>query len=211
MESNNSRSSCELPVRSTVTCAVEGVLDEAVAMRIVREVGADPGSIHGKRGKPAVLKALSGFNRAAQHSPWLVMVDLDGGGQHCAPLIVKEHLPVASSLMCFRIAVHAVEAWLLADIENFSAFFSVAQSRLPLNPDSIVDPKGAVVAVAGTSRKTDIRRGVVPRPGSGRRVGATYSSMLLDFTINHWRPAVAAERSDSLRRCLDRLTEAVRR
>jgi hypothetical protein len=34
-----------------VTAATEGIVDEAVVCRLIREVGAEPGPVHGKNGK----------------------------------------------------------------------------------------------------------------------------------------------------------------
>jgi hypothetical protein len=37
--------------------------------------------------------------------------------------------------MCFRLAVHAAESWLLADSASLAAFLGVSAARLPNDPD----------------------------------------------------------------------------
>ncbi len=110
--------------------------------------------------------------------------------------------------MCFRVAVHAVEAWLLADTERMAAFLGIPTERMPLNPDTVLDPKASLIDLARQSRRKVIRGDIVPREGSGSRVGPGYAGRLIEFvtaTERSWRPDVAAERSDSLRRCMESL------
>ena len=54
------------PNNLTILCAVEGIVDEAVARRLVREVGANPGAVYGKKGKAHLRGRLSGYNQAAE-------------------------------------------------------------------------------------------------------------------------------------------------
>ena len=68
----------------TVAAAVEGLVDEAVALRLIRHAGAEPGSVYGRSGKAQLRKQISGYNNAARHAPWLVLVDLDRD-EDCAP------------------------------------------------------------------------------------------------------------------------------
>ena len=75
-----------------VHAAVEGVLDEQVAIKIIRYAGAAPGRIYGKGGKAALRSGISGYNNAAKYYPWLVIVDLKRDAQ-CAPLLCREWLP----------------------------------------------------------------------------------------------------------------------
>jgi len=67
-----------------ISAAVEGSVDEAVARRLVRHVGGQPGKVYGKGGKPSVLNNLEGYNNAGRHFPWFVLVDLD---RDCAPMV----------------------------------------------------------------------------------------------------------------------------
>jgi hypothetical protein len=112
--------------------------------------------------------------------------------------------------MCFRVAVRAVEAWLLADFEAMADFLGVASNKVPRDPERLAAPKEAMVNLARHSRRNAIREDLVPRAGSGRVVGPGYTSRLIEFASDHWRPAMAARRAESLRRaiaCLKRLVE----
>jgi hypothetical protein len=64
-------------------------------------------TVYGKHGKPDLLRRLSGYNRAAEHLPWVVMVDLDSD-EPCAPPFVAAHLPVPAPWMCLRVVVRTV-------------------------------------------------------------------------------------------------------
>jgi hypothetical protein len=194
----------------TISAAVEGTIDEAVVRRLILHVSAQPGTVYGKKGKPHLQSRVHGYNHAAQHTPWLVLVDLDHDAD-CAPPLHANWLPAPAPRMCFRVAVREVEAWLLADFEAMADFLGVARNRVPRDPESLSAPKEALVNLARHSRRKAIREDLVPRAGSGRAVGPAYSSRLIEFASTHWRPAMAARRADSLRRaiaCLQRLVEA---
>jgi hypothetical protein len=195
-----------------ISGAVESDVDEAVLRRLVEHVGATLGPIHGKQGKTHLLQRLCGYNRAARLSPWVVLVDLDRDAD-CAPPFRTSWLPNPAPLMCFRVAVRALEAWLLADRERLARFLTIAPSRVPLDPESADDPKRTMVDLARLSRRRDIREDMVPRQGSGRTVGPAYTSRLSEFaldTTSGWRPDVAASTSPSLNRCLGCLSRLTR-
>jgi hypothetical protein len=190
-----------------ISGAVEGDVDEAVLGRLVEHVGAALGPIHGKQGKTHLRRRLGGYNRAAHFSPWVVLVDLDQDAD-CAPPFRTSWLPNPAPLMCFRVAVREVEAWLLADREHLARFLSVGISRVPVDPEAVDDPKRTMIDLATLSRRRDIREDMVPRSGSGRIVGPAYTSRLIEFVVDTragWRPDVAASSSASLNRCLGRL------
>lgn len=191
--------------------AVEGVSDEAVFYRVVGSRGGDVHRVQVQGGKPGLRRALPGYNAAARHAPWLVLVDLDREFT-CGARLVADWLPRPNRYMRLRVVVRTVEAWLLADRKRFSAFFSVAQSALPDRPDDLPDPKGALLAAIARSRRPAIQEDMLPRSGSGRRVGAAYTSRLIEFagdSARGWRPEAAAERSPSLAKCLTRLDELI--
>jgi len=189
--------------------ACEGVVDEAVLRRLLEEVGAEPARVYGRNGKEQLRRQIPGYNEAARRFPWVVLVDLNDEAA-CPPPLVQKWVPDPAPHLCFRVAVHEVEAWLLADSERFARFLSVGHTRLPADPEAVVDPKEKVVSLAQGSRNRAIREDMVARPGSGRAIGPAYASRLIEFVTDResgWRPAVAAERSESLERCLRRLSE----
>lgn len=198
-----------MPRNQPVSIAVEGLLDEAVATKLVRLNGGVPGAVYGKKGKSYLQSKLSGFSEAAKYAKWFIMTDLDTDAE-CAPeLIVRLH-PSNRDHVCLRVAVHEVESWLLADRVRFAAYLSVSETRIPRNPDSIEDPKKCLISAARKSRKRNVREGLVPRPGSGRSEGDEYTTQLIQFVTEHWNPIEARENSDSLNRailCLERLVK----
>jgi hypothetical protein len=64
--------------------AVEGMIDEAVLRRLVKEIGAMAGPVYGKNGKSFLLERLRAYNQAARFSPWIILIDLDDDDE-CAP------------------------------------------------------------------------------------------------------------------------------
>ena len=185
-----------------ISAAVEGPMDEAVVRRLICHVGGRVGVIYGKDGKASVLNKLKGYNNAGRHSLWIVLVDLDND-QDCAPLARAAWLPKPSPRLCFRIAVREVEAWLMADAETLADYLSIARSKVPANVESLNAPKAALVNLARGSRRKNIREDMVAREGSGRQVGVAYVSRLIEYVKTTWRPDVASQRADSLRRTID--------
>ena len=163
-----------------ITAAVEGIVDEAVARRLITFAGGVPGTIYGKNGKAGLRKHVHGYNNAARQRPWFILVDLDHDFE-CAPLLREDWLPHTADLICLRIAVHEVEAWLLADRKGIAKFLSVSQALVPHAPEALANPKKTLVDLAEKSKRRAIRNGMAPREGSGREVGPTYSSQLIEF------------------------------
>jgi hypothetical protein len=195
-----------------VSGAVEGELDQAVFQRLVRHVGAEPGYVHGLRGRPHLLRRLPGYNSAARYSPWVVLLDLDR--DLCAPALLERHLPKPQTYMCCRVAVRSIESWLLADTHRLAEHLAVSTNMVPHDPDALPNAKHAMVNVARRSRRTDIRRAMVPGPRAARRVGPGYNGHLIEFvtdSTNGWRPDAAADASPSLERCLSALSEFLQR
>jgi len=195
-------------MHTPINLLVEGLTDEVVLHRLLAYTRLRPGITYGKNGKAALLQRLPNYNQAAYHYPWLVVVDLDQDAA-CAPDYIAQLLPQVAPQLYLRVAVRAIEAWLLADAENLTAFLSTPRQRAPQWPEAEQDPKATLVDLARHSRSRAIREDIVPRPASGAKVGPGYAGRLIEFVAgNHthtWRPAVAAERADSLHRCLQAL------
>lgn len=191
---------------TAITRAVEGLLDESVAMALVAHVGAQAGPAYGFKGKLHLRDRIQGYNLAAAHAPWLVLVDLDTD-HLCPPPMVADWVRNPAPMLCFRVVVHECEAWLLSDRKAFAAFMGVGVAHIPLNPEAVLEPKELVVSLARRSRRRDIRGDLVPSPGSGRSVGPAYGARLSQFVRDNWHPARAAESSESLRRAIDCLKQ----
>lgn len=188
------------------SAAVEGPTDEIVLRRVVESCGAALGSVFGKQGKDSLLKQLHHYNQAANFSPWIVLIDLDQDAD-CAPTARAVWLAAPTPYMHFRIAVRAIESWLLADRQSLAAFLSISEAHIPADPESLTNPKEMMVNLARKSRRRILREEMTPRPGSGRTVGPAYTSRLIEYAQTHWRPDVALHRADSLSRFYHRLSE----
>lgn len=189
-----------------VSAVVEGDTDAAVIRRLAEEAGLRVATVHVKHGKQNVHSRISGYNAAARQNPFVVLVDLDTE-YDCAPELIRDWLPERAPALCFRVAVRAVESWLLADREQVAKFLRVPRARIPEEPEALRDPKRSLVDIARASSSRDIREDLVPRPGGGRAVGQAYSSRLVEFARERWRPSVAALQCDSLARARNALTE----
>jgi len=195
----------------SISAAVEGDVDETVVKKLIAHVGGQLGTVYGKHGKPALRQKIKGYNNAARHTPWIVLVDLDREAA-CAPPLLGSWLSKPASLLCFRVAVREIEAWLMADAATLARFLGVAQRRVPGSPEDMDYPKRVLVNLARHSRRRAIREDMVPRAGSGRQVGPAYPSRLIEYVESRWRPEVAAQCAGSLRRaiaCLERLIKRV--
>ncbi len=187
-----------------INVAVEGLADEIIVERILEFAGLTMGLVRGRNGKKHLLDQLSKYNQAARFANWLVVIDLDDDAA-CAPEYVRIILPNPSQGMLLRVAVRAIESWLLADRERLAGFLGISADPIPDNPDLEPHPKATLVGLARRCRKTALREDLVPRPGSGAAVGPGYTGRIREFVTvseHRWRPEVAAEHSDSLRRCI---------
>jgi hypothetical protein len=188
------------------------MLDEVVLQRLLGSVGGTLANVYPAGSKNRLLANLVGYSNAARFSPWVVLVDLDRDCD-CAPPCRDRWLPTRSAHLCFRIAVRAVEAWLMADRERIAQLLRVSVARVPSSPDHVEDPKLELVSLARKSRSSSIRREMVPTSSSCRRVGPLYVQNMIRFVEDRstgWRPEIAAEHSDSLRRCIRALGGLVR-
>jgi hypothetical protein len=190
-----------------VSCAVEGDLDEAVLRRVLEDAGIGMGKVYGRNGKTSLLRNLQGFNHAAEHSPWVVLLDLAFDAD-CAPAFISRYLPAPATNMYLRVAVREIESWIIADRDRLAQRLAIPAGTIPVSPDDLNDPKDALVNLARHSRRSTIRQDIVPSLGSRSAVGPGYNSVFIDFVSDRqggWRPSVAASNSASLARCLQRL------
>ena len=190
---------------AVIQCAVEGIVDETVARRLITICGGTTGAVYGKKGKRNLRKNISGYNRAANYYPWLVLVDLNSE-YSCPPDLLTEWLPNKNPNLCLRIAIHEIEAWLLADKERVAKFFKVKLSTIPNDVELLSDPKQTMVNIARESRSRTIIADMVPSKKSHRTVGPAYNSRLIEFvsdTNSGWRPKIARNYSESLRSCIN--------
>lgn len=156
------------------------------------------------RGVSKLVSALPRYINLARLHPVLCVADTDG---KCAKRLRSEWLPKSvSNLFCLRLAVMEAESWVLADPDALASFFKVPASRIPADPDNIVDPKRAVLNLAVRSKDRLVRNEVVSS-SDGSRPGAGYNFHLEEFAGRYWDPLRAASRSASLARAVRRIQE----
>lgn len=197
---------------SPLLVAVEGMSDEVVVERLLSYVELDHHPIQSRGGKTNITEIvkdqgqsyLNKCNQAAKFLPWLVVVDLDT--ENCPVTYRNQLLPNPSEMMLLRIAVRETEAWLLADREHMAKFIGVSINNVPEHPDDEANPKRTLIdLVRRKSPKSSLYQDMVPTKHSHRVVGVGYVPRIAEF-VNHpkypWRPEIAAQHSDSLRRCI---------
>lgn len=179
------------------TVAVEGPSDVPIAEAILSACGHQLGAVYGLAGKGALDKRLPAWRRAARHSRWLVLRDLDRAP--CAPTLSRSLGGGPGDIL--RIAVRSGEAWLLADRERAAAWLGVAVSKIPSDVESLEDPKLTLLNLARRSKRKDVRLDLVPRDRA--MFGPGHVDQVVQYCRLGWRPSTAARSAPSLRRCLD--------
>jgi hypothetical protein len=190
--------------------AVEDTLSETVARKLLDVVSTEDrqfhiGTVFGRNGFGYLRRTINGWNNTAKGTPILVITDLDT--RACPLELIADwfNSPIHANML-FRVAIKEIEAWLLADSEEFAGFLGVRRDRLPTgDPESIEDPKATIIELATTSRLAEIRRGVPPRSGTTAKQGPLYNPKLEQFVREHWQVERAADRSESLRRTVEKL------
>jgi hypothetical protein len=92
-----------------ISCAEEGLVDEALINRLGEHLNVFISPVYGKKGKNFLKEKIEAYNNAARFNPWIVLIDLDYDYE-CAPPLIQSWLPGQGSNLCFRIAVRTVEA-----------------------------------------------------------------------------------------------------
>ncbi len=188
---------------SEINLAVEGVLDEAIMRRLIEDAGGSVGLVIGRKGKAYLRGKAEGLLRTATGTPWIVLVDLNSE-RDCAPGLVTDWIGRSANRRHLRVAVRAIESWILADRERVAELLGVPGIRVPRGPEDLSDPRRRLLELARRSSKPAIKRGLLPSTGSGRAHGPDYNSALVQFVHGpqqSWRPVVAATSAASLGRC----------
>lgn len=189
-----------------IELVVEDELSETVLRRVLD--CANPryvvGHVYGRSGFGYLRSTIASWNSASKGCPYLVLTDLDA--HLCPSALISEWLrtPPHPNLL-FRVAVREVESWLLADRVNLARYLGVPEGRMPLDVETLNDPKATLVNMARKSRFRVIRDSIVPRRGSTATQGPDYNNCLSEFVTQNWDVHSAAGRARSLSRTLDRL------
>jgi len=155
-----------------------------------------------------IRKKIKAYNNAAKNNYFFIITDLDD--DECAPTLLKEWLPEGpNQKMLFRVAVREIEAWLLADRENFAKFIGVSKDLITMKPDDISDPKNEIISLVRRKSRRSLRNDIVPVNQHDQH-GFGYNAQLGDFVNNHWDITNASKYSPSLEKAvkaLQKLTE----
>ena len=192
-----------------INTLVEGLLDEAVAARLIAATGHQPGVSYGKKGFTHIKEKVRGFNQTAKTIYYLTLVDLMDTRLSCSPEVIKAWIPHRQPKMVFRVVEREIESWLLADRQGIARFFHVNLKDVPSDPEHLPDPKQAVVNLARKSKSKKIREALIPDPGSTAREGRLYNSEMLNFINSLWDIEQARLHARSLDKCVKRL-EAIK-
>lgn len=189
-----------------VVLVYEDGLSEAILRKLLEHTGR-PFSIDRLipcYGFGNIKRDIPIFLNAAKAVAHIVLTDLD---QHaCAPALIQSwglsHRPKE---LLFRVAVREVEAWLLADAQGLSKFLQVPANKLPTAPESLPDPKGALISIARKSKSRRLRQEMTPAAGSRVAIGPLYNEHLIRFVRDAWSVSDSLLAAPSLARAVHRL------
>jgi hypothetical protein len=191
-----------------IALATEDELSEAIALRLISEVHQPHEVTHKLRrdGFGYLRSKMDSWCQMAEHQIMMVLTDLDRA--NCLVEFRDQwlaHRPLPASLV-FRIAVREVESWVLADHLAMRELIG-KKGVLPTEPDTLPDPKQALLSLGKTAPKC-VRDDLIKTIDGQLRQGLGYNARLTHWINTVWSPERAAERSPSLARARVRLREA---
>jgi len=192
---------------------VEGALEIPAARKMLMALSlpSEEVQIIDKHGKERFWADASKYNQAsATIGPILGITDLDQSP--CPGGLIQKHLKQGKHpKFILRIAVRELESWLLADTDALAKYFRISPDLFPPDPDEESDPKQTLVNLARRSRKTSLREDIVPEQGSRHSIGKGYQPRMVEFIEERWRPLKAQDKSESLRRAIKAIREAIKK
>lgn len=192
-------------IRQPISIACEGLVDRAVLSRVLGDYNVSPGPVYELGGKARLDRRIPAYLNASRFAPWMVHRDLDQDAK-CAPELLRELVQNPTCGLCMIVAVRQTQAWLIADQQGLADFMKVSPGRIPEDPEALSDAKATLVELARHSASRELRIGMVPRAGSGRKVGSAYTPLLQRYIATVWSPGGAlAGGAASLTRLMARL------
>lgn len=192
-----------------IVIVVEDEISKAVLEKIISENRSDL-TIHttfGMNGFGFIKKNIPRFINASRAVPHIILTDLDR--EECAPSLIKKWIGAKRfhTKCMFRVAEKEIEAWLIADKESFSKFSGVNLKHIPINVDSIKDPKQELLNIFRKSKLRRLARSILPEEGSIVKIGPGYNEELCKFVQEKWRSKIAEQSSESLKRTVLRINQ----
>jgi hypothetical protein len=191
--------------------ATEDALSEAIGLRLLAEL---PAYYHNplllrKGGSGYLRSRMESWRQMAQRHMVVILTDLD---QLACPLTLRKDWlgkePPPDNLL-LRIAVREVESWVLADHEAVRVLIG-RKGTLPPEPDGLPHPKQHLLNLAKTAPRA-VRDDLLKETGAISSQGLGYNNRLSAWVRSDWSPERAAQRSPSLRRTRDRLSQLTSR
>ena len=197
---------------------VEDVLTRKVVIRLFSRLKAKFPYVSLADGNPVVTQGnarlkekAQKFREAAQFGiDSLLVTDLDAWatpndlGRDWFGVLCLSELPDG---FIFRVAVHEIESWILADKDGLARYLLISPDNFPDNSDTIPDPKKFLLnLVAAKCRKKRFREML---PLKGQKIGIGYNPVLSDFIDNQWDIDQAIFRSSSLKRAMGKITSFI--
>ncbi len=189
-----------------INLVVEDQLGEQMLRVLLAQSGRSfpIGAVYGKQGNNYLKRTLLAFNNAAKGMAYFVFTDLDD--RPCATVLIEDWFNCSianypercTANLLFRIAVREVESWIMADRSAFAEFLGISVNKIPIQTDTIPDPKQFLLNLARSSRKKDLRQDIVPNPGDSRQIGPDYNGRLSEFLHSSWQASAAELHSSSL-------------
>ncbi|MEY4507229.1 MAG: hypothetical protein RL297_1807 [Pseudomonadota bacterium] len=191
-----------------IALATEDELSQAIALRLISELKRPHRVIHklGLKGNGYLRSKMDSWCQMAEHQIMLVLTDLDQANclvEFRDQWLAQRRLPAS---LIFRIAVREVESWVLADHQAMRELVGKI-GVLPPQPDTLPDPKQALLGLGKTAPK-GVRNDLIRTIDGQLRQGVGYNARLTHWINTAWSPERAAERSPSLARARIRIQEA---
>jgi hypothetical protein len=195
-----------------VALATEDALSEAVGKRLLIDAGyhTEPSPILRKDGFGYLQSKMDSWCEMAKRKPVLLLTDLDAAA---CPIDLRaawigKRKP--NENLVLRVAVREIEAWLLADHQALRTLIG-NRGKLPLDPDSLPNPKQFLLRLIERQASREIRDELVATAGAIASQGMGYNSRLSHLVATVWDPERAGTRSKSLQRTRNRIAELIGR
>ncbi|MDR1453522.1 MAG: DUF4276 family protein [Candidatus Margulisbacteria bacterium] len=167
-----------------------------------------------------IKSKIAEFNRLSSAYPVILLTDLDAA--QCAPQFVRQLIHNKSKDFIFNVAVDEAEAWLMADRDGFSEYFSIKKEYLPRSfqtkqgghnfvTEMNIPYKSSMYLTHNLitkSRKSEFIQQLKPKKGAAK--GPEYNSCMIPFIQNKWNISCARKNTDSLNRMILRIEELIK-
>jgi len=156
-------------------------------------------TVYRRNGNRYIIANINHFNEDADNIPYFILTDLDYWP--CPPGLMDEWLDDEKHPnLIFRIAVHSVESWLMADFDNFSHFFRIPNEEMRRDLEEIIEPQKYLLFLIDKYSTKEFKDAMLPKKGA--KIGRQYNAYLTEFINKRWNYHYAERYSKSLRHAL---------